>query len=159
MRRGRKNKRQREPKQRRLLWHYTVGIYLDKILRDGMLLTEAKTTAEELFRGQVGALWFSSNELWERTAGKGESRTMQENHELYGGLVRFGVEPADDLLPWAKFRRVNGMSGKMAKGLARTGRAAGACPGEWYVSLKPVPKERWVAIEIWDGGQWITVVR
>ena len=154
---NKKRHRRHQSKLRRLVWHYTVGIHIEKIFLAGMLLTERETTGWALPPGYVGAVWFSSNEVWEPTARKGGAWTMQDNHELYGGLFRFGVELTDDLLPWKKFRPVSGISAEATRELARTGREMGANPNQWCASMKPIPQERWVAVEMWDDKQWVRV--
>ena len=159
MKKKHKKDRKRRPKseQRRLLWHYTVGIYFKKIVSDGVLLTENEESVVPLLPGEIGALWLSSNQFWERTVRKGGAATMQENYRRYGGLIRFGFEPAEDLLPWVEFRRVSGMPAELARSMVKTGKKFGADPNEWYASLKPLPHDRWAAVEAWDGQQWVHV--
>jgi hypothetical protein len=39
--------------------------------------------------------------------------------------------------------------------LYHTGADLGSDPDEWRVSIKPVPMSAWLAVEVWDGGNWV----
>ena len=61
-----------------LIWHYTVGMHRDSIMKDRMLLTEDYTTPQVIQKGTRGGVWFSSNQVWEPTAAKCLRRSRSE---------------------------------------------------------------------------------
>ena len=47
-----------------ILWHYTIRVRLDRILRDGMIMPAGEGVPAD---GKT-AVWFSSNQDWEEAA-------------------------------------------------------------------------------------------
>ena len=39
--------------------------------------------------------------------------------------------------------------------LFNTGVELGSDPDEWRICLEPVPMSAWLAVEVWDGGNWV----
>jgi hypothetical protein len=70
-------------------------------------------------------------------------------------LARIGVAAETAPHDWQAFKRLSGIPANEAGGLYAV--AVGRCarPGEWYVIFEPVPRERWLAIEVWDGSAWV----
>jgi hypothetical protein len=134
-----------------MLWHYTYGIAFRKIIADGKL----KTTSLGVDPGERPALWFSSNQLWERTAHKGGCVGMADTHRQYGGLYRFGVDPANAPHGWEAHVSGSGVTGRTAARLAAAGESVGANPAEWFVSYDPVGRDKWVQVERWTGAAWV----
>ncbi len=145
-------------KDGKMLWHYTIRLFLDSILTDGVL----KPATLGVPKGELPVVWFSANPFWEKTANKGSedelgirlTLSMWETHEIGKGLVRIGVDPSTAPYRWEDFKRLSGIAAKTAKDLYRKAIEIQARPGEWYVSFEPVPMEKWVAIEVFDGLQW-----
>jgi len=143
-------------------WHYTIGTKLVQIIKSGKILP-----ATAGVRGkEKPVVWFSSREDWEPTANKllvnettgaFHSCTKEETHELGGGLVRIGVAPEIAGHDWKAFKQESGISRKVAHGLYNAAVSQGSRPGDWYVSFSPVPRSQWLAIELWDGSQWVPV--
>jgi hypothetical protein len=138
-------------------YHYTVKLRLDSILADGLI----KCATEGVFGGERPAVWFTTNPTWEETANKAvdngfgrESLTRDQTHEVFEGLVRIAV--ADETAPhdWNAYRRLSGVSPKMANALRTLAYRAGSKLGEWFISFEPVPRDLWLAVEIWDGEKW-----
>jgi len=43
----------------------------------------------------------------------------------------------------------------MLAGLKKVAYRRGSRPSQWFVSFSPVPSDKWLAIEIWDGKKWV----
>jgi hypothetical protein len=71
--------------------------------------------------------------------------------------VRIGIELDASLHSWDRYKDLSGITAKEARRLYQIAIDQGARPGEWYASFEPVPLERWVAIEFWDGQGWHNV--
>jgi hypothetical protein len=145
--------------QSKLIWHYTVGMLLSRIVNEG-IIRPATAFVEPDERKVV---WFSKNQEWEETANKGlydpatNTRTLfnkEETATRAGGLVRIGVLPEVAPLTWEDFKRLSGINPKMARALYQGAIQSGARPGEWRATFDLVPKEKWQAVEIWQDGKW-----
>lgn len=162
-----------------ILWHYTKGLRFPEILESGQIVPSPPIPddmAQELMRSNPEALtrvmreapivWFSLNQHWEETTavlridtatGKMERLSMEESAEAVCGLYRIGVVVSDTLYQWKELKKLARMPSGMAAGLYESAREQGANPNEWYGSLEPVPMSKWVAVQRFDGGQWIDV--
>lgn len=142
-----------------MIWHYTVVERLQKILQDG----ELRPSAQGLPAKEQPALWFSSNPQWDPTVNRLwqdiDGRVMRLNkdqtHVLGGGLARIGVTPDAAPLDWKAFKQVSGISTARAKRIYEEAIHIGARPGEWFASLEPVGRDKWLAVEVWDGEKWV----
>ena len=140
------------------IWHYTVQAHLEKIIASGKI----NVTDKLIDKKEKPAVWLSSNELWEHTAtkmgkdSKGNVRqlTKDECHELFV-LARVQVSPFIELYHWKAFRRKGGISIATANELEKVGRERGANPDEWCCSFKPLDTRQWLAVELWDGEEWV----
>jgi hypothetical protein len=118
-------------------WHYTTGECFIKIAESGVL----ELATAFLPEGEKPVLWFSINQKWEPTSGKGlikngghrALKTMQENYEHGRGLARFGYPP-DGLIPWVKLP----IRSETKRGLEKAGRLCGANPFHWMGALLPI---------------------
>lgn len=141
-----------------IVWHYTVGEHLEDIVAEGWI----RLTMVEVPENERPAVWFSSNPQWEVTANKrwreddGTARELnrEETHERGGGLARIAVSIATAPHDWLAFQRLSGIEERHAKKLASEGFKRGASWKEWFVSFDPVPREKWLAVEVWDGNAW-----
>lgn len=141
-------------------WHYTVGQYFDAITKAGLL----RPATAGVPIGERPAVWFSVNPVWEETANKSLVApggrlipgTRETTHSRGGGLLRFGVAPHDAPHDWESFKKMSGIVPKHARGLYAAAVSCGARPGEWYVSFEPVPREKWLTVEWWNGEEWTT---
>src|SRR5262249_41549247 len=113
-----------------ILWHYTIRLRLDRILRDGMILPAGGGVPVE----GKSAVWFSSNQQWEEAAnqmtndGPGTSSrgTKESTHRSGGGLARIGVRPETAPHDWNAFKELSGVPARLAKGMHMAGIGAGA---------------------------------
>jgi hypothetical protein len=139
-------------------WHYTVGERLESILRDRVI----KPAAPLVSAAEKPVVWFSSNQDWEETVNKGAvdpfgsftAGTKESTHRPVGWLVRIGVSPSDAPHDWNAFKRLSGISNRTAQGLYEAAKKTGARPGQWFFSFGPVPEEKWVAVEYYNGTEW-----
>jgi hypothetical protein len=139
-------------------YHYTIGKYLPSIIQDGQInLTHLGNPGKKLH----SAVWISTNELWEETACKSWYNVLNQRckgdramtHHLYGGLIRIEVKPETAPFDWQYFVKKSKISGRLRRLLVRNGVSSGANPSQWYVGLKPIKKEDWLKIEIFDWAE------
>lgn len=144
---------------RKLVWHYTHGVYLKQILNAGIL----RLTDKGIALGERPALWFSKEQFWEPTAQKLGAKPdgtfvllgMLGTYQLMGGLGRIGVDP--DTVPlcdFATFAASSGIPAEQVRAMKRRGREQGANPRNWLASFAPVRSEQWAAVEVYDGRHW-----
>jgi hypothetical protein len=145
--------------QAAILWHYTTGKKFQSISKDGLILPATMGVPKR----EKPIVWFSSNGYWEQTAGKllrmagGTLMKLsmeQHTHELCGGLVRIGVAPSTAPYSWPTLKRLSRMSLKTARSLWTAGINAGADPTEWFGTFDPVPREKWMAVQVFKDGTW-----
>jgi hypothetical protein len=145
----------------RILWHYTVGNFLNQILEDGLI----RPTTLYVSPREKPCAWFTASSSWEETANKGIGAyrgsefvsvglDRELTHLLSGGLVRIGVLPEAAPHDWQAYKSFSGVPARTAKSLYQTAVAAGSRLSNWFVSFEPVPQSKWVCIQFWDGNQW-----
>ena len=146
-----------------LVWHYSKGGHLKSILSEGVIRLSVGD-----FREQPAAVWFSADQTWEPTVYPKFAKDMGKLYRWLGGLVRVGVYPEVAPMRWANYRQAclantrSSARGRMPSGamsewlsvLALTAEQCGASPDLWRVSLKPVPRSKWIAVETWESGRW-----
>jgi hypothetical protein len=140
-------------------WHYTVGAKLTLILGDGMI----KPATSGVPRGERPIVWFSTNQDWEPTADKSvmdEHGTLihldrEKTAEMAGGLARISVAAETAPHDWQAIKELSGMTGWVAQGLYKTGIKKGSRPGDWWGSFDPVPRSKWLAIQVHRDGSWV----
>jgi len=141
------------------LFHYSVGLYLDEIIKVGNLLPADCY----LDPGERPALWLSENCFYEATARKGwfqangnwRRLTMCETHLMCGGLIRFVISPDVSTHNLLAFRDLSGVSEQGFKHLIQEGRRQKANPWDWHVTFEPIPLSSVNALEAWDGRHWV----
>ncbi len=143
----------------RKLYHYTIANYLPKIIDSGEI-NLATANAE---KRRQWAVWCSTNPVWEETANKSILRKgiryfgdKKDTHDVGGGLARIEVRPAAAPFKLHAYVRKVKMRHSYARALARSARECGANPFEWRVGLKPISKDKWLSIEVfdWDAEIW-----
>lgn len=138
-------------------WHYTVGMYLPKIIASGAI--NPATAGVPV--GERPAVWFSTHPVWEETANKaivtplGAIRTRKATHKHAGGLVRIGVSRETAPHDWAAFKSMSGITRTMAGQLESAAIKMGGKPRNWFVSFDPVTYEQWLCVEAWNGKRWL----
>ena len=161
--------------------HYTVVGHLEKITAEGVIRPawEGVTKIERL------AVWFSTNPVWENTVRKlmkedGSAASFEEHFQASQGVTALvksdedvvgtlkhivfrEVQPArisvaDEIAPfrWEDFKRLSGIKPRDARDLYQVALMLGARPGEWYVSFDPVPADKWLAVQVYDGETWVS---
>lgn len=151
----------------RMAWHYTVGAQMRSILSEGTLRVEVGP------RRCAPAVWFTLLnrfeptawkvvEGWERpedilhtfpsTGGTCRAFSIREKARLGRGLYRIGVND-DGLLTFDDWSlKVEDLWFVQAlEGIAQEVGSDVRC---WRVSLNPVRRDRWLAIERWHAGHW-----
>ena len=69
--------------------------------------------------------------------------------------ARIGVAVTTAPYRWDDFKRMSGVSAKVAKMLYQRALAVGGRPGDWYVSFEPVPEHKWLSVQLYDGSGWV----
>jgi hypothetical protein len=135
-----------------LLWHYTVGQWLRLILRDGLI----RPATAFLPPDEKPVVWFSRNPDWEPTANKIRGNSdgsvvcldMHGTAELGEGLARIGVAPQVAPYNWHQLKKLAGTKSAMARALEEAAIRQGSSPRDWYGTFDPVPREKWLSIEV-----------
>ena len=81
-------------------------------------------------------------------------QTMAEAHRDEG-LAR--IEVSKDAAPhnWNHFVAISGIKEREARRLVTVAKEGGASPSEWRVGFEPVPRDKWLSVEVWDGEEWV----
>ena len=91
-----------------------------------------------------------------KVEGKRGRLTKDQTIVLHGGLARIGV--ADDVarLTWKEYKEQSGILPKEAKLIYDEAVSLNVRPGEWLATFEAVPREKWLAVEIWDDTAWVS---
>lgn len=140
------------------LWYYTIQKDLPYLLATGEILPANKTVSPD----EKPSVWLSANPDWEAMANRsyqemdgtyrmGDMKTMY----LRFGLVRIEVAPENPVHTWRAFKRLCGIERSELRYLKRLGRQLGAKRREWRMSFAALPREQWLAIEVWDWNKQV----
>jgi hypothetical protein len=88
-----------------------------------------------------------------------EPASMEYTEKHFGGLVRFGMAHETAPLNWYQIKRKANMASWMAKALEDVTIRKGGSVREWYGCFEPVPREKWLAIETYDNGEWVPLTQ
>lgn len=143
-----------------IVWHYTIGQCLDKIIADGFV----RPATAGVPKGERPAVWFSAGADWDETANKMYAGadgaivkgTRKTTHDMGGGLARIGVAPETAPLDWMAFKLESGIDLRHAKALYQVAIKGHSRPGQWRMTFDPVPRSAWLRVELydWDAGEW-----
>lgn len=120
-------------------YHYTTLLHLPHILVKGWL-HPSRADAHGQHAG--GLLWFSRNEVLERSAYKADVP-----------MVRFSSTRAG-VLPWKLAAAQVGFTAGQMRRLEKSGRAMGASPSEWYALVGGLSLAMIDSLELRWQGQW-----
>jgi hypothetical protein len=146
-------------------WHYTWGLYMELIIRDGFI----KPADAYVAPPERPIAWFTTSPNWEETANKGirdrltgKERTLtREETEKFGrGLYRIGVSDDYPLKRFLRISRESKQDRKLTRALLETAQEQGSNPyADWWGTLNKVPSAHWKVIEIFtpEGWQMLTV--
>ena len=134
-------------------FHYTICKYLPQIIRDGQI----DLATAGCFRKREHAVWVSTNEFWEESANK----SYRANGQIYlgdrettrivgGGLARIEVNPKSALFNWTHYVKKSKTPGRLQRAMESIAFESGADPSEWYAGFKPINKNDWYRIEVFD---------
>ena len=141
-----------------IVWHYTPMNRARQIIDSGFILGATAGMPP----GERPCAWFSACPTFEPFAQKALVQngqlvimTIEQMHELFGGLARFGVARSR-CMHWRHIQKVTGMKSGTARRLEREGRRQGAVPGLWWVIAGDVPLAHVEIIETGDrtGKGW-----
>jgi hypothetical protein len=134
-----------------LVWHYAKGFHEPRIMSDGIIRPASLYVPEN----EKPIVWFSTNQRWERMVSAVDGSLMEKLVELYGGLVRIGVEETTALLHWEQLKQLSGMNTRTARLLEKRARRILAQPREWRGTFDAVPASLWRSVEDWKDGSWV----
>lgn len=146
------------------LYHYTTGVYLEAIMKEGVL---GVSRYDKSIGAKHPAVWFSVNSIWEPTATKATPGiidirflTFEEQYQMFG-CARITVAYSDEFITWAKYRHLCKNDKKypphILDSMEATGYKKGSDPKHWYCSIKDIVKDKILNFEIWDGQGWAAV--
>lgn len=171
-----------ENPQENLVWHYTYSENIKAILDAGVLLAPCRVmtaetsgmTDEEFaeakthrsFMADARLLLFSTRQDWEPASSRGlqDSTTggitqllHVEDYAVYGiQIFRIGVN-RNILKPWVRLKQIVRMSREMADSAEKTARDCGSNPFDWWGSTLPVHADKWQAVQVLKGKEWVSV--
>jgi hypothetical protein len=127
-------------------YHYTVSDRIASIKKHGIKLSEAGVSASEKH-----AVWISTNPIYENTACKAGTKSLE-------GMIKFGFTPVRyvvdrEMFDWEYHKAHSGIKSAIARGLEESARQCNANPSEWFAVYEPV--KEWLAIEVYRDGQWV----
>ncbi|PKL23814.1 MAG: hypothetical protein CVV47_13470 [Spirochaetae bacterium HGW-Spirochaetae-3] len=127
-------------------YHYTVSDRIASIRKHGIKLAGAGVLGLEKH-----AVWFSTNPVYETTACKAGTSSLQ-------GMIDFGFTPVRfvvdrEMFDWKYHKAHSGIKSAIARGLEEAGKQTNANPSEWFAVYEPV--KEWLAIEVYRNGQWV----
>lgn len=138
-------------------WHYLPWTRLHEVMKSKVLLP---APLDPLGAGPP-AVWFSIQHTWDPAAQLAEwpldevAQVNLDEIRLYGGgLGRIAVEPATAPSSWEDYRRLAPLSLEAVLSLELAAQSIGLDPRQWFASLLPVPKEKWIAVEVWQDDSW-----
>lgn len=144
-----------------LVYHYTIGRYLDQILREDVLRppTGALKKRSQAINEPNPLLWFSWNREWEHSVLKDpRPRGVRRNPptgravtELAGdGLIRFGAPASVARLRWNDYLARNTTPFIQREAMAQRGN-----PVDWLATDQQVSLSECKAFEVWYHGKWV----
>ena len=136
-----------------MIYHDTKVFNLPSILARGL-----KPTDVLIAPGELPVLWFTTNERWEPTVLSVFAPSLEAAHEAmlrHGGLARIVCDQTVAPHPWKELKEIARIPSKIAMILYRAAIDLGSRPGEWRGTLDVVPVTQFIALEIYDGHQWI----
>jgi hypothetical protein len=127
-------------------YHYTVSDRIASIAKRGIKLAGAGVPTSEKH-----AVWFSTNPIYETTACKAGTKSLE-------GMIAFGFTPVRyvvdrEMFDWENHKAHSGIHPAIAEGLEEVARQSNANPSEWFAVYEPV--KEWLAIEVYRDGKWI----
>lgn len=143
-------------------YHYTPENRLPEFLESEEINLAFKSVNSYT---EKAVAWISTNPDWENTAtkniadstGKIRSLTFQEQVD-FCGCARIQIKPTYKLHEWKKITKLANIQFNVVNQLEIKGRRMGGKPNEWYGSLKPIPIDEWVKIEIFQDGNWVEIM-
>jgi hypothetical protein len=163
----------------RIAWHYCYDNHINEILESAKLLPPCEVNTlnspeetDEMrnskdYMSDKRLLLFSENAVWEPASYRSKtfwSATVPymdipllklEDYAKYEvGVYRIGVS-TKHLKPYSQLCREVHMPVAMDAGLIVVARKIGGNPFQWWGSTKPVPQEKWVAIQKYVDGVWV----
>ena len=138
-------------------FHYTPEIRLEEIIKSGEIKLASKSVYS---KKEKPVAWVSTNSHWENTAtkmvgsifGKPKQLTFEEQVKKLG-CARIEVK-STGLMSWAKLKHKAKMDLRAVKGFETVGIQKGANPIEWFGSLSPIKRERWIKVEVYKNKKW-----
>lgn len=145
----------------KVLYHYTTGSVLKKILKQGAILADRTEPDNEK---EIPSVTFSTNPFWEKTrfrVGKlpdGQLVMMSQKllQKFDGGLIRIVVPAEIAPMTWHDMKEKCNLSSGAIKGIYNFALHVGARTSEWFATTNAVPEDVWITVEKMDENDvWI----
>ena len=142
-----------------LVYHYTIGKYLDNILATNVLRPRNSKRLSVAINEPNPLLWFSWNPKWEHSCIKDPRPrgfrklppTGRAITELAGqGLIRFGAPASVAKLRWNDYLQRNTTPTVQREYMAQRGH-----PPDWLATDQAVSLQDCKAFEVWYRGEWV----
>lgn len=140
-----------------LVYHYTVGMYLDRIQR--ALRPRSPKAPSAAINEPKPLLWFSWNAVWEQSVTKDPRPPSLRVSPPTGravtecaadGLIRFGAPASVAKLRWNDYLALNYTPSVVRESMAQRGN-----PVEWLATDQPVLLTECRAFEVYYQGRWV----
>jgi hypothetical protein len=150
----------------KIIYHYTHCHHLQNIIADGIIKKEG-CNRECNRRGDplspLPVVWFSTNDVWERTASKTIETPDWSRHTRlvldtptkvsdWLGLARIVVPETVASMRWDQYADM--IPKRLSKTLKKVAYRIGSRPSEWRISMAEVPADKWCYIDTWQDGVW-----
>lgn len=145
----------------KVLYHYTSGNVLKKILKQGAILPDKNEPDNEK---EIATVTFSSNPVWENTrfrVGKmPDGQLVMLNKKLLqkfdGGLIRIVIPAELAPLDWVALKEKCNLSSAAIKGIYDFALSVGARTRHWFATTENVPESVWLTVEKLDeNDNWV----
>lgn len=142
----------------RRLFHYTRSGHMRQILAEGQI----RVATMYVDPTEKPVVWFSYRPEWEPSATPlyvdkatgARSIITFEEFRTRETPYRIEVNPQAAPLDWRAWRQLSGVKPGLAKCLKNLALRQHSNVKSWRMSFEPVTRENWLAIELYENGQW-----
>jgi hypothetical protein len=138
-----------------MVWHYTGSSSIQMIVESGFIRLARKgfptnLNADGSIHYAPPLVWFSTNQYLERSIFPHRGDNLQ-------GIWRIGVAPETAPIRFTETKVFTELDAEVRREGWDAALGAGCDPREWRCSTRLVPREKWLAVEIFSNGAWSTV--
>ena len=152
-------------------FHYTSLAGLAGILKDGSIKTCPWDEEDRLFENDFeptytficDVAWVSAAPVWEPAATATKEFAIGWGYgidDFVNGeplpVARIEISP-DILFEWSNYLHATGTTCDDLFRLLARADEIGSTPADWAVCPRPIPRSDWLAVDIWNGEDWVPI--